>query len=66
MKKWIENIAKPDLEGLGNKFWNLYCFMSFNKDNPYFVEILELLTLCCQKSMVFCDTYCKSTLYSNL
>ncbi|CAD8125694.1 unnamed protein product [Paramecium sonneborni] len=66
MKKCIENLAKPDLEGLGNKFWNLYCFMTFNKDNPCFVEMLELLTLCCQKSMVFCDTYCKSTLYSNL
>ncbi|CAD8178941.1 unnamed protein product [Paramecium octaurelia] len=66
MKKCIENLAKPDLEGLSNKFWNIYCFMLFNKDNPCFVEMLELLTLCCQKSMVFCDTYCKSTLYSNL
>ncbi|CAD8074383.1 unnamed protein product [Paramecium primaurelia] len=66
MKKCIENLAKPDLEGLGNKFWNIYCFLLYNKDNPCFIEMLDLLTLGCQKSMVFCDSYCKSTLYNNL
>ncbi|CAD8125313.1 unnamed protein product [Paramecium sonneborni] len=69
IKQCIENLSNIELsnfEGLLNKFWNVYCYLAFNKDNSCFLEMLELLTLFCQKSVLFCDTYCKSTLYINL
>lgn len=66
LRECLSKIAGPNLIGFGEKTFGYSQYLVYHQNTEYFLIMMNFFGYCCEKSIAFCDTYCKSPIYAAL